>query len=50
MFKISAIKKISLTLDGFEYSSELIDQIAEKKLKFAEVPVNIVYTEYSLSK
>ena len=50
MFKVSAIEKIKLTLDGFEYSSELVDQIAIRKLKFKEVPVNILYTEYSLSK
>ncbi len=50
MLTVSAIKKIHLTLDGFEYSSELIDKIASEKLKFKEVPVNIKYTEYSLSK
>jgi len=50
MFTINAINKIHLTMDNFEYASELIDQIAEKKLKFKEVPVNIIYTDYSLSK
>ncbi len=50
MFKVSAVKKIYLTLDGFEYSSQLIDKIASEKLKFAEVSVNIKYTDYSLSK
>lgn len=50
MFKVSAIKKIHLSLDGFEYSSELMDQIAVNKLKFTEVPVTVVYTPYSLSK
>jgi len=50
MFKVDAIKKIHLTLDWFEYSSELIDQIAKKKMKIKEVPVNIKYTSYSLSK
>ena len=50
MFSISAIKKIYLTLDGFEYSSELIDKIASEKLKFKEVPVHIKYTDYSLNK
>ena len=50
MFKLSAIEKIHLTLNNFEYASELIDQIAQNKLKYKEVPVNIIYTEYSLSK
>ena len=50
MFTINAIEKIYLTIDNFAYASELIDQIAKNKLKFVEVPVNIVYTDYSLSK
>jgi len=50
IFKVSAIEKINLTLNNFEYASELIDQIAQNKLKYKEVPVNIIYTEYSLSK
>ncbi len=48
--KISAIKKISLTLDWFEYASELIEQIVEKNIIFTEVPVHISYSDYSLSK
>ena len=50
MFKVSAIKKIKLTMDWFEYASELVDQISQKNIKFKEVPVNIIYTDYSLSK
>ena len=50
MLTVSAIKKIHLTLDWFEYSSELIDKISSNKLKFKEVPVHIKYTDYSLSK
>jgi len=32
------------------YASELIEEIKLKKIKFKEVPVNIHYTKYSLSK
>lgn len=32
------------------HASEIIDTVAAKKIKFAEVPVNIKYTQYSLSK
>ncbi len=49
MIKIDVIKKIHLTMDWFEYASELIDIIANN-FKLVEVPVNIKYTEYSLSK
>ena len=50
MFKVDVIKKIHLTMDGFEYASELIDLLAKNKFKIIEIPVNIKYTEYSLSK
>ena len=50
MFKISAVENINLTLDWFEYASELIEQIVLNWLRFTEVPVNIRYTDYSLSK
>lgn len=49
-FRFSAIKKLSLSIDWMWYASELIEQIAKKNLKFAEVPVNIIYTKYSLEK
>lgn len=37
-------------MDGMEYASEFIDQISSSHLKFAEVPVNIHYDEYTLAK
>ena len=50
MLKISALKHIHLTMNGMEYASEMIDQIAQHKLIIREVPVNIRYDDYSLSK
>jgi hypothetical protein len=32
------------------YASELIEQIMQKKIPHAEIPVNIIYTDYSLAK
>jgi len=32
------------------HASEIIDIISSKKIKFAEVPVTIKYTDYSLKK
>jgi hypothetical protein len=32
------------------YASELIEEIKKNKIKFKEVPVNIKYTTYSISK
>jgi hypothetical protein len=33
-----------------EYASELIESIDKNKLKYKEVPVDIKYSKYSLSK
>jgi len=43
----SGAKKIDITMDGFEHASEIIDEIAKKKIKYKEVPVFIDYTNYS---
>ncbi len=43
-------EKINITLDGFEHASEIIDEIAKKKIRFKEVPVFIDYTNYSKQK
>lgn len=48
--KFSALKDIKITIDGMGHASEIIDIVASKKLTHKEVPVEILYTEYSLSK
>jgi polyprenyl-phospho-N-acetylgalactosaminyl synthase len=50
MFRVEVIQKIHLTLDGMEYASELLDQIQMGGFRYKEVPVNIHYDEYTLSK
>lgn len=50
VFRREIIDDIRLTIDDMWYASELVDIIATKKIKFAEVPVNIKYTTYSMSK
>jgi len=50
VFRKSALNKIKITLDGMAHASEVQDIIARKKIYFKEVPVNIKYTNYSLSK
>lgn len=41
---------IEVSLDGMWHASEIIDIIASKKIPYREVPVQILYTEYSLEK
>jgi len=36
--------------DGFEHASDFITEIRKYKLKYVEVPVTILYTDYSMQK
>ncbi len=47
---LKALKKINITSDDMTYASEILDEIKNQKIKFAEVPVKIKYTDYSLNK
>ncbi len=49
-FSRKAAEKIQITQDRMEHASEIIDEIARKHIKFREVPVTIVYSEYSMAK
>lgn len=50
VFRPSALQKIQLTADSMAYASELIELVAQHKVSYAEVPVDILYSEYSLAK
>jgi glycosyltransferase involved in cell wall biosynthesis len=41
-----AAKKINIRQDGKSHASEILEQIYEHKLKWQEVPVEIIYNEY----
>jgi hypothetical protein len=46
----TALEKIVISANGYEFSSEIIREAGYTKLHILEVPVSVVYTEYSLSK
>ena len=46
----SAARKIQISQNGMAHASEIIHQIRRHKLNFSEIPVQVVYTQYSLSK
>lgn len=50
VFKFSTLSQLHLTADSMAYASEIIEQVAQKKLSYAEVSVDIIYTDYSISK
>jgi len=49
-FRKRALEKLDLRTSRMEISSEIIAQIRKQKLRFTEVPISAVYTDYSLSK
>lgn len=49
-FSRAALDKIELATSGYEFCSEIIGQIKIKRLRYREVPISTIYTEYSRSK
>lgn len=49
-FSRRAAENISISMDRMAHASEIVDIIRRSRLPFREVPVQIRYTKYSLSK
>lgn len=45
-----AAERLRIRQNRMAHASEFLDQIAEKRLPYAEFPVTITYTEYSIAK
>jgi glycosyltransferase involved in cell wall biosynthesis len=45
-----AASAIRIRQDGMAHASEILSQIGSRRLSYAEVPVSIAYTDYSLAK
>ncbi len=50
LFTRKAASRIRITQSRMAHASELLDQIGALKLRYAEAPVKISYSEYSLQK
>lgn len=48
--RINFVEKANIQLDGYEFCTEIINMIRRQKSSFAEVPINVKYTQESLSK
>ncbi len=46
----NALEKINLTYDRYEFCSELIGEIKNQRLSYAQIPIKVIYTDYSKSK
>lgn len=49
-FSKQALERLEIFCDRMEISSEIICQIKKQNLKLVEIPIQAVYTDYSLSK
>lgn len=49
-FSNHALQSIKLSTSGYEFCSEIIGEIRDKKLTYQEIPINVIYTAYSKSK
>ena len=45
-----AAERIEIKSDRMEHASEILEQIKKKRLTYKEIPVTIIYTEYSMNK
>ncbi|KRG66254.1 Undecaprenyl-phosphate mannosyltransferase [compost metagenome] len=50
VFSRATAQALKLELPDFSHASEIIERIGEKGMRYAEVPVTIIYTDYSRSK
>lgn len=49
-FSRKAAQQIQITQNGMAHASQILQEIASQRIAFCEVPVTIVYTEYSVRK
>jgi glycosyltransferase involved in cell wall biosynthesis len=49
-FSKKALQKITIKTSGYEFCSEIVGEIKHKKLRFREVPIATIYTDYSKAK
>jgi len=50
MMKKETLDKIHITMSDMSHASEILDIIKAKKIRYKEVPIVVIYSEYSISK
>jgi len=50
MMKKETLDKIHITMNRMEHASEILDIIKKQKIKYKEVPIVVIYSEYSMAK
>ncbi len=50
MMKKETLDKIHISMNRMEHASEILDIIKNKKIKYKEVPIVVIYSQYSMAK
>ena len=50
LLRCDALQRVDLRQDGMAHASEIVSQLADTGLPWAEMPVHIAYTDYSKAK
>ena len=50
MMKKETLNKIHISMNRMEHASEILDIIKNKKIKYKEVPIVVIYSKYSMAK
>lgn len=49
-FGPTAVRQLHLRMSGFEFCTEIVRETVQRKWSYAEVPVKVLYSEYTLAK
>ncbi len=49
-FSKTAARNLEIKADKMEHAGEILSEIMRKKLKYKEIPITVIYDEYSLEK
>jgi polyprenyl-phospho-N-acetylgalactosaminyl synthase len=49
-FNLKAVSQIRITINRMAHASDILSQIAARKLRYVEIPVRVTYTDYSRAK
>lgn len=50
MMKKESLDKIHISMNQMEHASEILDIIKRKKMKYKEVPITVIYSDYAIAK
>lgn len=49
-FGPKAVAEVDLRMNGFEFCTEIVRECVQRKWTYAQVPVKVIYSEYTLAK